>query len=127
MEKNYLYNLYKNIEKYNLKLNNNSYIIHKINSLYGGVDDAEAQQNIDDLNALLSMPATTPVPHLTVDPRDTLIEELIREAEDFLTKFEEYKRRIETGMTNISEDDISKLNNIQQTFENIKIKIGQLV
>jgi len=126
MEKNYLYNLYKNIKKYNLKINNNSYIINKINKLHGGiVDEAEAKKNIADLDALLKIPAAPPVPY--ADPYGSILEDLSREAEDFLRQFNEYKKKIESGISNITEDDISKLENIQKTFDDIKSKIDQLV
>ena len=130
MEKNYLYNLYKNIKKYdlkidnNLKLNNNSYLINKINKLHGGVvANKEALDNIEELDALLNAPDATPVP---IDPRDKLIEELSKEAENFLREFEEYKKKI-SSMGNINEDDITKLNKIKEIFDNIKTKIEQLV
>jgi len=125
MEKNYLYNLYKNIQKYDLKIDNNSYIINKINKinkLHGGLGDEEAKKNIADLDALLN----ESTPEVPIDLRDQLIEELSKEAEDFLRIFEEYKNKI-SGIGIVSEDDITKLNKIKETFDNIKTKIEQLV
>ena len=122
MEKIYFYNLYKNIQKYNLKIDNNSYIINKINKLHGGLGDEEAKKNIADLDALLN----ESTPEVPIDLRDQLIEELSKEAEDFLRIFEEYKNKI-SGIGIVSEDDITKLNKIKETFDNIKTKIEQLV
>lgn len=134
MEKNYFYNLYKNIQKYNLKIDNNSYIINKINKLRegggggnGDVSYGDAKTNIDELYALLEAPAAELVQQKVVDPRDSLLEALFSEAEDFLKQFEEYKKNISSKIENITPDELQKLEEIEKTFNNIKTKIEQLI
>jgi hypothetical protein len=124
MEKKYLNNLYKNIQKYNIKLNNNSYIFDKINNLIGGmpenVSDDEANANIEALSALLNTQPSSPV--ASVDPRDQLIEEITTTMEEFLTNFEQYKQKFKT----VNPEDLVKLTEIKNSFEYIQKKINQL-
>jgi hypothetical protein len=127
MEKNYFYNLYKNSQKYDIKINNNPYIINKINNLHGGVDE-EARKNVADLEALLNDPTQSPVPQLSVDPRDTLIQELMIGIEEFLRNFEEYKQNISSKLPPVhTEDELKNLEKIELTFKKIEEKIKQLV
>jgi hypothetical protein len=131
MEKNYFYNLYKNSQKYNIKINNNPYIINKINkinNLHGGVDNEEARRNVAALDALLNDPTQSQVPQLSVDPRDTLIQELMIGIEEFLRNFEEYKQNISSKLPLVhTEDELKNLEKIESTFKEIEEKIKRLV
>lgn len=129
MEKIYFYNLYRNLNKYNIKISNNDYIKNKINKLIGGTPEQDLQQ----LETSLITINTDLDNYLrTNTQQEQEFNQFISTITDFLTVIEPYiatQNQLSTQLSGVGLDDakIQQLEQIKQTFNEIQTKISQLV
>jgi len=118
------------IDYYSNKLNSmgvSQNNLKNMRNLIGGVDDAEAQQNIDDLNALLTVPVASPEPY--VDPYGQIITDIGTQFDEImgiheqnkvlLTSLQKEKVDLETKNTELNKEIANKVSDIEANANEI--------
>ena len=128
MEKKYLNNLYKNMQKYNIKINNNYYIINKIKNLIGGTLDEKLGELETHLGYLTTGCNEANIAREARDKQDVeQNKKLIDSMTEFLDLVEtKYIKKSSIATTEINDETIDSLNKLNDIFDAIRTNVTEL-